>query len=104
MKLTLGRLTLIGAALVGTTTVIAACVEGTSEPHPRLAASESVPSFGESTTPVCENLVYPVSLCYPFTTPGGEPGQRKLLCSALRTDSPTFAHPVVGSPATQVFK
>lgn len=103
MKSLLGRLTLLATALAAVTMVITACVEGPVQPGTGVTAAEATASFTESTAPVCENLVYPPSLCSPYDL-DGYPGQRAKLCSALRTGSPTFSHPVVGSPATEVFK
>jgi len=110
MNPTLGRLTLVGAVLIAAAIAIPACVDAPVQPGAPHKLSETGPSFSSSTTLVCENLVYPVSLCYPFQTPSGAPGQRELLCTALRKGTgasplpPPFQHPVSGKPATETFK
>jgi hypothetical protein len=88
------RLALLGMAALGLASGIAACGSSPVEPGPTIAAVES-PLFAKKTSsPSCENLVYPTSLCYPQNRPA--------LCAALRNGG-EFAHPVVGRPATETF-
>ena len=96
------RLALLGATCIALATAAAACGDTPLQPRD-LAGSRLAPSFATSSTSlVCENAIYPTSLCWPYDLQGVY-GRRALLCSALRTGSPIFYDPVVGSKATEVF-
>lgn len=99
------RLALLGATFIALATAAAACSDTPLQPR-ELAGSRLAPSFATSSTSlVCENAVYPVSLCYPFDLDGKTPLRPKL-CAALNngTGAYPFKHPVVGRPATEAFE
>jgi hypothetical protein len=77
------RLALLGATCIALAIAAAAC--GDTPVQPRgVAGSELAASFATSSTSlVCENAVYPTSLCYPTKRPH--------LCAALRHGTPPVA-------------
>lgn len=95
------RIALLGTAVFGLAMAVAACGQSPVEPGTSTAAFDPAASFGKKgststvTTPMCESLVYPTSLCYPANRPA--------LCAALRAEG-TFDHAVVGRPAKEEFK
>lgn len=101
------RLGLLGSTCIALVILVgaAACSETPVQPR-ELGGSGLTASFTTSSTSlVCENAVYPVSLCSPYIYGTNPPqtGQRSLLCKALYEGSPIFYHPVSGIPAKETF-
>lgn len=99
------RLALFGATSIALAIGAAACGETPSQPNGATPAGSRATFATSSTSLVCENAVYPVSLCSPYIYGSNPPtlGQRSLLCKALYEGKPVFYHPVSGIPATETF-